>query len=57
MRELEERDETCRQAPRTAQSRMTDPVSQLKRRVLSAISFSEKNFPASIGGSGQTVTE
>ena len=35
-------------ALRTAQSRMADPVSHLKRSALSTVSFSEKDFSAEI---------
>jgi hypothetical protein len=34
---------------KTNTARMTDPVSQPKRNVLSGINFSEKDFTASIG--------
>jgi hypothetical protein len=44
-------------ALRRSQSRMADPVSHLKRNAFSTISFSEKDFSAEIGGSGETLSE
>jgi hypothetical protein len=44
-------------AMKTNTARMTVPISQLKRSVLSTINFSEKDFPAAIGGSGETLPE
>jgi hypothetical protein len=38
-------------------ARMTGPISQLKRSFLSIINFSETDFPAAIGGSGETMPE
>jgi hypothetical protein len=56
MRELEERDEIFPRSP--AYGAVPNDGSSLSTKAArSLISFSEKNFPASIGGSGQTVPE